>query len=247
MGKITCSQEIKTKPSDHKVEKIWYEKTVEYKFVLEQVYSRGKILPFDGNAEKAGDAILKSFDKWILIEFKRGESDLSSEKKKFKNYKAAKEKSNTLNKCGHIIVYGVLNDNIDLNLKCIPYFFNNVNESVEAGSWCQFGLNFHEMELYMRELIHLKKEYKNKSETSENEGANGGSDGGCVVMAANEEGVLFLSLNELSLCFDLKKQIRENEQKVNEGKLAGHSGVSPRDKATSVGKKVNNLGGPKMV
>lgn len=64
---------------------VWWEKTIEYAFlarVVKQI-SGTFVGPLDGNAEQAADTIFKTGNRWVIIEFKRGEGDLASEKSKF--------------------------------------------------------------------------------------------------------------------------------------------------------------------
>ncbi len=72
------------------MDKIWWGKTVEYYFVKKYVELDMLIAPLDGNEEKAADAILSNVDSWALIEFKRSDSELSNEYKKFNDYESAK-------------------------------------------------------------------------------------------------------------------------------------------------------------
>jgi hypothetical protein len=70
----------------------WWEKTVEYRFVLEIAAKRNSVLltPFDGNHEQAGDAMFAdTSNRWLLIEFKREHRHLNTEFSKFNNYRAA--------------------------------------------------------------------------------------------------------------------------------------------------------------
>jgi hypothetical protein len=60
---------------------IWWEKTVEYQFVLATHLRRtsGALFsPFDGEHEQAGDAVFASPEnRWVLVEFKRNELTLN--------------------------------------------------------------------------------------------------------------------------------------------------------------------------
>lgn len=64
---------------------IWWEKTVEYSFVLRAAKLKGHRFfnPLAGIQERAGDAIFGDDDKLVLIEFKRSVDDLNSEERKF--------------------------------------------------------------------------------------------------------------------------------------------------------------------
>lgn len=62
----------------------WYEKTVEYKFVLEakELWGIDFLAPLDGSAERIGDALLEKGTKSFIVEFKKDLKSMSSE---FKN------------------------------------------------------------------------------------------------------------------------------------------------------------------
>lgn len=62
---------------------IWWEKTVEYLFVLKHFKNQACIAPLDGLQEKAGDVLLENSGRWTLIEFKRDIHSLDSEIIKF--------------------------------------------------------------------------------------------------------------------------------------------------------------------
>ena len=73
---------------------VWWEKTVEYQFVINNHREFQFVAPLDGNHEKqTSDTILGQDNKFILIEFKRDGNSQTAEFNKFK--KVANEKSNT--------------------------------------------------------------------------------------------------------------------------------------------------------
>ncbi len=83
----------------------WWEKTVEYMFVV-SAYKHGKLyLPLDGNEERAGDTILSSQNKWVLIEFKKDRQSISDEQSKFTEYERAKAALGSEDH-HHFLVYG---------------------------------------------------------------------------------------------------------------------------------------------
>jgi len=76
----------------------YWEKTVEWLFVKRYFLSNQIAAPLSGKEEAAGD-LMSTFsdsDHWLLIEFKSGEGDFSSEKKKYPIFKY--EKWSELNK-----------------------------------------------------------------------------------------------------------------------------------------------------
>ncbi len=69
----------------------WFEKSVEYKYVVEKLY-KGKTYPFSGNLEKwFGDAINIDETQIKLIEFKRCELNRKDENVKFCRSKGASD------------------------------------------------------------------------------------------------------------------------------------------------------------
>jgi hypothetical protein len=97
-----------------------WEKTVEYRFLLEAV-SDGKlqfVAPFDGDAERAGDGIFSCNSLITLIEFKRRLRDFASERKKFGNWRGACLELAHQNHC-HYFVFG---DDRFSELKAAKFF-----------------------------------------------------------------------------------------------------------------------------
>lgn len=102
----------------------WFEKTVEYAFVMKYARHLTLASPLDGDHERAADAIFGIQDaKWLLIEFKRSSSDLGSEEGKYSPYQAAKDALINESKGMHFFVYGVLppHEN-ELELIAAPYW-----------------------------------------------------------------------------------------------------------------------------
>jgi len=102
---------------------IWWEKTVEYKFVLDYSLEMGDffVTPLDGNLEAAGDTIFAAENKWILIEFKRNHDSLKSEESKFTDYQKAYE-ALFIDDAHHFLIYGKLELDKTLTLECTNYF-----------------------------------------------------------------------------------------------------------------------------
>ncbi|WP_210530739.1 hypothetical protein [Pantoea ananatis] len=83
----------------------WWEKTVEYAFIMQAVLDNKLVSPLSGLHEKAGDAVFRDENKWILIEFKRNFSSITDEKSKFEDYKLAEQK--LIEKDSHhFLIYG---------------------------------------------------------------------------------------------------------------------------------------------
>jgi hypothetical protein len=110
--------------TDHK-EPHWFEKTVEYAFVMKYARHLRLASPLDGDHERAADAIFAIQNaKWLLIEFKRGSSNLRSEESKYSAYEEAKDALSEESKGMHFFVYGLLppHNNNELELIAAPYW-----------------------------------------------------------------------------------------------------------------------------
>lgn len=84
----------------------WWEKTVEYKFVMLVAQAEKLFLaPLDGNHERAGDAMFSSSNRWVLIEFKKDKDSIREEKRKFIQYEQAKKELESSDGHHHM-VYG---------------------------------------------------------------------------------------------------------------------------------------------
>ncbi|UTH73346.1 hypothetical protein [Chromobacterium sp. IIBBL 290-4] len=107
---------------------IWWEKTVEYKFVRQFIKDNHMIAPLDGKHEAAGDAILGLGLKWVLIEFKKDASSINSEIEKFGNRWIEAKKSLTGKDTHHFLIFGQLSEvdgKLDINLRAVNYFSLN--------------------------------------------------------------------------------------------------------------------------
>ena len=83
----------------------WWEKTVEYAFILQTGALIDFAAPLAGVEERAGDGIFASDSKLVLIEFKRSFDALFSERTKFVNFAHAAAKLSARD-AHHFIVYG---------------------------------------------------------------------------------------------------------------------------------------------
>ena len=142
----------------------WWEKTVEYRFVLTAA-EHGSMFaaPLDGEEEKAGDTIFSLAKKWLLIEFKRDASCLDTEKKKFDDYEKA---CSTLKARDghHFLVYGspvAPGSNEAFQLTYKTFFSNQLR-----GSFLEVvasGTSESAFRRYLSELLELKKTTKSSS------------------------------------------------------------------------------------
>ena len=133
----------------------WWEKTVEYKFIKEFIDLDDFVAPLDGNHEKASDAIFSNDNHWVLIEFKKDKSSITSEQDKFEKYQEAKiELSSKDNH--HIMVFGELNEetnNIDLHAQ--TYFSEKVISQIDET--LKSGIETDEFKNYLDAFLKYKK------------------------------------------------------------------------------------------
>lgn len=136
---------------------IWWEKTVEYNFVIRTAIDK-KInfaAPLSGVQEIGGDGIFGIDAKLIHVEFKRSQKELKTERDKFVCYEKAKDKLIGRDN-HHFLVYGSEGDNSNLNLHARHYF--SLKEVESALSILELGVNDEEFKSYLGDLIELKKE-----------------------------------------------------------------------------------------
>ncbi|MGK0273617.1 MAG: hypothetical protein ACI88H_004299 [Cocleimonas sp.] len=137
---------------------VWWEKTVEYSFVIKSVKEKGLdfAAPLSGLQEIVGDGVFSSDAKLVLIEFKRAISDLKSEKDKFICYEQAKEKMINRDK-HHFFVFGALEDfgSSILSIKAKHYF--SLKDVEPVLSTLEMGLDNKSFKEYLTDLIKLKK------------------------------------------------------------------------------------------
>lgn len=139
----------------------WWEKTVEYSFVME-LANKNKLFisPLAGNHEKGADVVLGTSDLWLMIEFKKDRNAVVSEKTKFSagNYEKAKEELIRHDKHHHII-YGVSSTSDAgksyLGLRAQTYFSQQPNDL--AGLLAS-GKSIEEFNDYLKKFTAFKKE-----------------------------------------------------------------------------------------
>lgn len=133
---------------------IWWEKTVEYTYVL-SLSEAGQLFlaPLDGDHERAGDAMISAASKWLLIEFKRDVAAIRSEAEKFENYAGAKAALAGLD-AHHFLVYGVstLNDRVSLGAR--TYFSNSTKSPTEL---LAAGSDLAKFSKYVESFVAFKK------------------------------------------------------------------------------------------
>ncbi|WP_278497640.1 hypothetical protein [Pantoea vagans] len=107
----------------------WFEKTVEYNFVLDSKDTCGLdfLSPLDGSAERIGDLVAGSDAKHFIIEFKKELGGHESEIKKYIDdeigYNAAKHALKDMKGYeNHFVIGGSLTESNILQLHVKPYF-----------------------------------------------------------------------------------------------------------------------------
>lgn len=143
----------------------WWEKTVEYYFIRKFIPDEMILSPLDGEQEKAGDAFLSTNEKWVVLEFKKDLGALASEKKKYKDYEAAKNALSP-DDSHHFLIYGQVVEG-SFDLKGRTYFSNRsvskISEIFEAGKEKQEFISY------------LEKLIEHKSKIGESSGGSVGS------------------------------------------------------------------------
>lgn len=134
----------------------WWEKTVEYEFVM--AVSRQKRLflaPLDGEHEKAGDAIFSSNNRWVLIEFKKDLGAIRSEIAKFVCYAEAKAALSSFDKHHHI-VFGRKSATLPARLElCAQTYFSETSCNLDG--ILSSGQQFPEFKSYVELYVKFKK------------------------------------------------------------------------------------------
>jgi len=139
-------------------EPVWWEKTIEYKFVLDAAKVGLQFAaPLSGVQERAGDGVFSADSTIILVEFKRSHSELDTEHDKFTQYETAAKSL-----CGrdghHFLVYGSTfagECSAVLRLHACNYFSRT--DATPALGALKCGLEPVAFKKYLTELLALKK------------------------------------------------------------------------------------------
>lgn len=136
---------------------IWWEKTVEYSFVIRSFLEKKLdfAAPLSGIQEIGGDGIFGVDSKLILVEFKRSQKELNTEKDKFVCFGNARIEMRSRDK-HHFLIYGSEGMNSELELHA-QYYFSSIDVD-PAMSILEKGLKEKEFKAYLSDLIDLKKE-----------------------------------------------------------------------------------------
>ena len=184
---------------------IWWEKTVEYKFILWlSKENNGFLAPLDGDHERAGDTLISLNCKWLLIEFKRDRDSTLSEIKKFKNYENARAALSARDG-HHFLVFGKPSDGNQVDLYALTYF--SLNGTTDLKAILSAGTNLEDFSKYVESFVAFKKDPKS--------GGNSGArfEDYAMVAGVSEEGnvVTCMSLQEFGLArgIELTKEIQK--------------------------------------
>jgi hypothetical protein len=176
----------------------WWEKTVEYEFVLLVADSNKLFLaPLDGREEMSGDAVFSSNYQWVLIEFKKDLDSISTENKKFADYNAAFDDLSSRDG-HHYIIYGQESGNPPHRLVlCFRTYFSN--RICDLKGILSSGTGYENFKKYVEDYTKFKKQ------------ASGGSggvtmDGLALVAGVNTDKTVVecLSLTEFQLQLELE-------------------------------------------
>ncbi|MNH01444.1 hypothetical protein D3C79_606640 [compost metagenome] len=196
------------------MEYFWWEKTVEYLFVQKHIEIEMAVAPLGGIQEKGGDAILEKNDRWVLIEFKKDYSSLSSEAEKFSpgKYDEAKEKLASRGR-HHFLVYGSLNKS-ELELKGQHYFSS---KEIAICELIEEGIDEVAFLSYYHDFIDYKKS---------KEGSSGG--GITCVVGINSSGKAskVMSADEYEKTLELKKELNYKLAKTRQLEYQNSRGMS---------------------
>lgn len=183
------------KPAKHvKKEILWWEKTVEYKFILsaKKKFGIDILSPLDGDAETIGDTIAEKATKHFIIEFKRRPGDFTAEYKKFalnkSGYLLAKKEflSNPSSK-SHYIIAGQRGQSGKLLTLCFMNYFSVPVKLLDTQVF-QNGMSKSELKAYAEKFTAAKLFGSSTSaDDGEGDGCGGGIHKDALVLAIDKE------------------------------------------------------------
>ncbi len=168
----------------------WWEKTVEYQFIMTVVPVKNLFLaPLDGKEELIGDAIFISKHRWLLIEFKKDHQSINSEIDKFHGrYGEAKEALSSIDE-HHYIIYGKKGIAINRVELCYQTYFSGKPSNLET--LLRSGKDHVGFAEYVKQFTHFRK------------GPLGGDGGGSVFINELTFVAGLNSKNEIVECLSL--------------------------------------------
>lgn len=171
---VEINQDILYMTDDILNKSIWWEKTVEYNFVLnsQKDYDLNLLTPLDGHVESIADAVVGKNNNFYIIEFKKTLEKFNSEYKKYKGneegFNTAKENCKKLDGWRHHFVIGGILDKsqkkIKLDIK--RYFDVNNSTPLDKKELFQNGMNKNQLSEYTSELTKFKKRDSESSSSS---------------------------------------------------------------------------------
>lgn len=155
----------------------WWEKTVEYTFVLETA-EKGVFdlfAPLDGDVETIGDTVVCKDSTYFILEFKKSLSDLSGEYKKYAGgqigfFSAGEKLKNMLAYQAHFLIGGKLERTSGrLEIQVRNYFEPSIIE-MDLKYIFKEGVSLIEMQNYTKKLTKLKSQDNDDGENSSSGG-----------------------------------------------------------------------------
>lgn len=209
----------------------WWEKTVEYNFVVNaSAYGLNILAPLDGKVESAGDVIVGNPDKFFIIEFKREEKDIRTEFDKFHNHetgykKARDELYNEKNPTSHYLIYGKYEaikkedndeenntDEKKLTLSFVNYFnFDKVIIHDNKRLYFEKGMSLEELHHYILRLTL----YKNIPKTNGDTESSSGSSESLILAIDKDNNVQTIPVEYYK---KIKNEIKDEIKKINDAK-----------------------------
>ncbi|ELA7338559.1 TPA: hypothetical protein ACN36B_004634 [Vibrio parahaemolyticus] len=143
----------------------WWEKTVEYSFVLKAAKENifNLFMPLDGDVETIGDTVVCKDSMYFILEFKKSLSDLSGEYKKYAGGKfgfavAAEQLKDMSAYKAHFLIGGKLDSGKNyLEIEVRKYFESSILQN-EFSQIFEKGVTLKEMQEYTEKLTEFKVE-----------------------------------------------------------------------------------------
>jgi hypothetical protein len=137
----------------------WWEKTVEYSFVL-AAFQSGKCdlaAPLSGKHERlAGDTVFGVESSLVLIEFKRDEAEIPTELSLFHDYEQAKLELFSYEH--HQIIFGAPSETEPATLNLVAETYFSARRRASAVEVLNYGIDGVEFRKYVEALARLKKQ-----------------------------------------------------------------------------------------
>lgn len=154
----------------------WWEKTVEYSFVIEAVRNElfNLLIPLDGDVESIGDSVISKDSHFFIIEFKKSLNDLSGEYAKYEGGKkgfqnVAKLMQSDSSSRAHFLIGGQLKKGHKyISIEARRYFGVNDEPMSNIKELFADGLTRTELEEYTNKFT----KYKTKSAQEDSDEAS---------------------------------------------------------------------------